>query len=191
MFDRVTDVLLELGYLERDPNGRIAVAAPGRALRRIYGERDLLVAECLRRGVWDHLDAPGLAALASCLVFEPRREDQAGDRTIPRGPFRAALESTELIWAELSELEAEHRLPEQDPVSTGLALATQRWAQGAPLDAVLREADLAAGDFVRWMKQAVDLLDQLSLVADGPLGRTARAAIDGIRRGIVAYSAIA
>ena len=38
---------------------------PGRALRRIYGERDLLVAECLRRGVWNDLDAPGLAALAA------------------------------------------------------------------------------------------------------------------------------
>jgi ATP-dependent RNA helicase HelY len=55
---------------------------------------------------------------------------------------------------------------------------------------VLRDAELAAGDFVRWMKQAVDLLDQLSIVADGEVGRTARKAIDGIRRGIVAYSSV-
>jgi len=40
------------------------------------------------------------------------------------------------------------------------------------------------------MKQAIDLLDQISIVADGPLGRTARSAIDGIRRGIVAYSSV-
>jgi apolipoprotein N-acyltransferase len=32
---------------------------------------------------------------------------------------------------------------------------------------VLDEADLAAGDFVRWTKQTIDLLDQLSMVADG------------------------
>ena len=192
VFDRVSEVLMELGYLERDEHGRLGVAGPGRALRRIYGERDLLVAECLRAGLWERLDAPALAALASCLVFEPRRErEEVGERGLPRGPFRAALEATEAIWERLSALEEEHRLPDSDPPSTGIALATFRWAQGAQLDAVLRDADLAAGDFVRWMKQAIDLLDQLSIVADGPLGRTARTAIDGIRRGIVAYSAVA
>jgi ATP-dependent RNA helicase HelY len=151
------------------------------------------VAECLRRGVWNDLDAAGLAALASCLVFEPRREREegAGERGLPRGHFRAALEATEAIWERLSALEEEHRLPDSNPPSTGLAMATQRWAQGASLDSVLRDADLAAGDFVRWMKQAVDLLDQISIVADGPLGRTARNAIDDIRWGIVAYSAVA
>jgi ATP-dependent RNA helicase HelY len=44
---------------------------------------------------------------------------------------------------------------------------------------------------VRWTKQTIDLLDQLSLVADGPVGRTARVAMDSIRRGIVAYSSVA
>ncbi len=189
VFDRVTDVLLELGYLETH-DGAVVVAAPGRSLRRIYGERDLLVAECLRRGLWDELDAPALAALVSTLVFEPRREE-TGERKLPGGPFRAAMEATGELWSQLSDLEAGHQLPESDPPSTGLALATQLWARGGQLDAVLREADLAAGDFVRWMKQAVDLLDQISIVADGPVGRTARTAIDGIRRGIVAYSSVA
>jgi len=188
VFDRVTDVLLELGYLETH-DGQVTVAAPGRSLRRIYGERDLLVAECLRRGIWNDLDAPSLAAVISTLVFEPRREE-AGERNLPRGPFRAAMETTGELWARLSDLEAEHRLPDSNPPSTGLALATQLWARGGQLDGVLREADLAAGDFVRWMKQAIDLLDQVSIVADGPLGRTARSAIDGIRRGIVAYSSV-
>jgi ATP-dependent RNA helicase HelY len=191
VFDRVTDVLIELGYLV-DRDGALTVAAPGRALRRIYGERDLLVAECLRRGVWDGLDAPALAALAAALVYEPRREGgDVNEYGMPRGAFRAALESTEAIWAELSELEAEHRLPDSDPPTSGISLATQQWASGATLDKVLRLADLAAGDFVRWMKQAVDLLDQISLGAEGDLGRTARVAIDGIRRGIVSYSSVA
>jgi ATP-dependent RNA helicase HelY len=181
--------LLELGYLEKE-NGAVTVAAPGRSLRRIYGERDLLVAECLRRGTWDQLDAPTLAAVVSTLIFEPRREE-TGERNLPRGAFRSAMEATGVLWAQLSDLEAEHRLPESNPPSSGLALATQLWARGGQLDAVLREADLAAGDFVRWMKQAIDLLDQISIVADGPLGRTARVAIDGLRRGIVAYSSVA
>lgn len=64
------------------------------------------------------------------------------------------------------------------------------WARGVPLDRVLSEADLAAGDFVRWTKQTIDLLDQLSMVADAPVATTARSALDAVRRGIVAYSAV-
>ena len=190
VFDRITELLLELEYLERDEHGRLVVALPGRQLRRIYGDRDLLVAESLRAGIWNGLDAPSLAAIASALVFEPRREDGI-ERGIPRGKFGDAFLATQDLWARLSVLEEDHRLPETGPLSAALALATYRWAQGARLDAVLRETDLAAGDFVRWMKQIVDLLDQVSLVADGELGRTARTAIDGIRRGIVAYSSVA
>jgi ATP-dependent RNA helicase HelY len=193
VFDRVTEVLQELGYVmasEQGGEGELEVTASGRVLMRIYGERDLLVSECLRRGLWDDLDVAGLAALASSLVYEPRREGSDVDYRIPRGGFRAALEATEAVWQELQALEVAHRLPEGTAPSPGIALATQRWAQGAALDVVLRDAELAAGDFVRWMKQAVDLLDQLSIVADGPLGRRARQAIDSIRRGIVAYSGV-
>jgi ATP-dependent RNA helicase HelY len=193
VFDRVTEVLAELGYVVASTGGgerELEVTPSGRVLMRIYGDRDLLVSECLRRGIWNDLDPSGLAALASSLVYEPRRESEAGDRGLPRGAFRAALEATEAVWEELSALEVAHRLPEGTAPSPGIALATQRWAQGAALDVVLRDADLAAGDFVRWIKQAVDLLDQLSLVADGPIGRRARQAIDGIRRGIVAYSGV-
>jgi ATP-dependent RNA helicase HelY len=37
----------------------------------------------------------------------------------------------------------------------------------------------------------VDLLDQISIVADAGLGGTARAAIDAVRRGVVAYGSVA
>lgn len=66
-----------------------------------------------------------------------------------------------------------------------------RWAQGASLDSVLSLADLAAGDFVRWTKQTMDLLDQLSVVAESEVGRVARRSLDSIMRGIVAYSSVA
>ena len=192
IFDRVTDVLLELGYLIETPSDELALAPVGRTLRRIYGERDLLVAESLRRGLWDGLDAASLAAMATSVVYEARREDpDAGERALPRGPFRSALDATTTLWAELDDLEQAHKLPGSQPLSTGLALAMFRWANGTPLDAVLRDADLAAGDFVRWTKQTIDLLDQVSVVAEGDIGRTARAALDAVRRGIVAYSSVA
>ena len=110
VFDRITELLLDLDYLEHDEHGRLLVAAPGRQLRRIYGERDLLVAESLRTGIWNGVDAPTLAALASCLVYEPRRDDGI-ERGIPRGPFAAAFSATEDQWARLSILEEDRRLP--------------------------------------------------------------------------------
>jgi ATP-dependent RNA helicase HelY len=191
VFDRVTDVLIELGYLVPGESGELTLSPDGRMLRRIYGERDLLVAESLRRGYWSELDAASLAAMATTLVYEPRREEgQLGDRYLPRGRFREAFENTGTLWADLDDRERLHRLPGSQPLATGLALAMFRWANGTALDSVLQEADMAAGDFVRWTKQTIDLLDQLSVVAEGDIGRTARVALDAIRRGIVAYSSV-
>jgi ATP-dependent RNA helicase HelY len=190
VFDRVADVLAELGYLaERD--GALAPTQHARVLARIYGDRDLLVAECLRRNVWDRLDAPGLAAMACALVYEPRRDEpNPAERYLPRGPFAEALEKTERLSARLDDLEREHRLPGSEPLATGLSIAMHQWASGRTLAVVLREADLPAGDFVRWAKQVIDLLDQISSVATGGLATVAREALLDVRRGIVAYSGV-
>ncbi|MEO6505136.1 MAG: DEAD/DEAH box helicase [Terrimesophilobacter sp.] len=190
IFDRVSDVLLELGYLaHRD--GTLVVGPHGRTLRRIYGERDLLVAECLRRGTWKQLDVAGIAAMATALVYEPRREDGALTyHHLPNKTFRAAFEKTTDLWSNLDDLEREHRLPGSDQPSAALCMAMYLWAQGGALDAVLRDAELAAGDFVRIAKQTIDLLDQISLVGDATVGPMAHAAVDAVRRGIVAYSSV-
>ena len=166
MFDRVLDVLAEVGYVAGRRATSSSLTDAGRTLQRIYGERDLLVAECLRRGLWDGLDAPSLAAMACALVFEPRRDDGSVDpRDLPRGRFRIAWERTQELWAELDDLEHDNRLPGIERPSAGLAGAMHAWARGSSLDAVLEDADMAAGDFVRWAKQTIDLLDQLSIVA--------------------------
>ncbi|MET0844506.1 MAG: DEAD/DEAH box helicase [Mycetocola sp.] len=191
IFDRVTDVLLEYEYLIPAEGGEVELSAAGRTLKRIYGERDLLVAEALRRGVWNDLDPASLAAMASCIVFEPRRDEGTmADRYLPGGAFRVALDRTQDLWARLDDTEQENRLPGSEPLATGLCVAMHKWARGSSLNVVLTEADMAAGDFVRWTKQTIDLLDQLSIVADGGVGRNARKALEAIRRGIVAYSTV-
>ncbi|GAA3772268.1 DEAD/DEAH box helicase [Microbacterium kribbense] len=189
-FDRVVDVLVALDYVRIAAEGAAMLAPAGRTMRRIYGERDLLVAEALRQGIWNELDAAGLAALACCLVYEPRRDDDPADHRLPRGPFRGALTATQRLWAQLDDLEHDHGLAGTAEVPAGLAQAMHSWARGVALERVLVEADLPAGDFVRWAKQTIDLLDQLSLVGEDALARTARQARDGVRRGIVAYSSV-
>ncbi len=191
IFDRVLDVLGALEYVTGSGDA-LELTDAGRTMRRIYGERDLLVAESLRQGLWKGLDAPSLAAMACCLVYEPRRDEaNSGERGLPRGAFRAAYERTTDLWAQLDDLEHDHHLPGSEPLAAGLAGAMHAWARGGMLDRVLVDADMAAGDFVRWAKQTIDLLDQLSIVADdADVARTARRALDGVRRGIVAYSGL-
>lgn len=191
VFDRVVEVLATLDYVTGAGDDTTLTEA-GRTMRRIYGERDLLVAESLRQGLWKGLDAPSLAAMACCLVYEPRRDEaSSGERGLPRGAFRGAYEKTATLWSELDDLEQDHQLPGSEPLAAGLAGAMHAWARGALLDRVLVDADMAAGDFVRWAKQTIDLLDQLSIVAeDADVARTARQALDGVRRGIVSYSSM-
>ncbi|KAA6433660.1 DEAD/DEAH box helicase [Agrococcus sediminis] len=187
-FDRIAEILRELGYLERTEHGE-RVSAAGDMLRRIYGERDLLTAESLRRGLWSGLDAPALAAIACALVYEGRRDDgMLPERMLPKGPFLDALDATQRLWAQLDDLEQAHRMPGTEPLQTGLTLAMHRWARGYPLEHVLRDTELAAGDFVRWTKQTIDVLEQLEHVAPKRLARTAAEAVDRIRRGVVEAS---
>jgi ATP-dependent RNA helicase HelY len=192
VFDRICDVLRRLGYLA-DADGVLTVTDDGRWLRRIYAENDLLLAECLRRGVWDELDAPGLAAAMSTLVYRSRREDSA-EPHVPGGPagrLALALEGTLRAWSELEDLESEHGLDTTVPLDTGLVEAVHRWAAGRSLDAVLRGGELSAGDFVRWCKQVIDVLDQVAQAAPHErLRTTARRAVDALRRGVVAYSSV-
>ncbi|RLP74336.1 DEAD/DEAH box helicase [Mycetocola tolaasinivorans] len=191
VFDRVTDVLKDREYLVKDENGALALSESGRILKRIYGERDLLVAEALRRGLWRELDAPQLAAMACALVYEPRRDEgNLDERDLPGGAFRDALRETEELWSKLDDTERAHQLPGSEPLSTGLSRAMFEWVRGRDLDQVLREADMAAGDFVRWSKQTIDLLDQLANVGDPEVRTVARRALNGVRRGIVAYSSV-
>ena len=199
-FDRVCEVLVELGYLETgdlDEPGEARVTAAGQRLRRLYNERDLLTAECLREGVWRRLDPAGLAACLSVLVHESRREEHGLSPRVPGGvAVRDALDATVRLWSELEDREREHRLPTMEAPDLGLVWTVHRWASGQPLEAVLRDGDLAAGDFVRRCKQLVDLLDQVAQAcsrepSDAALRSTALKAIDLVRRGVVAQSAVA
>jgi ATP-dependent RNA helicase HelY len=186
-FDRVCDVLVGLGYLTP---GAEQVTERGRHLMRIYSDMDLLAAESIRHDLWQGLDPAELAAVLSLLVFEARRTDDASPRW-PGGRTRPVMEEMVRLWRDLAEVEREHSLDflrEPDP---GFAWAAWRWALGDDLDDVLLGTDLAAGDFVRWVKQLVDLAGQVADAAgDSPLRRTARDTVAALRRGVVAYSSL-
>ncbi len=194
-FDRVCEVLAELGYLTA-PDDSAKVTDAGQALARIYAELDLLVAQCLRDNIWDGLTPAELACCAAALVYESRRDDDAETPRLPQGAVQTALARMVRTWGEVVELENDHHLSYQRQPDLGFSWAAFRWASGHRLDAVLREVDMAAGDFVRWCKQLIDLLDQIAEAAiDGStqgevLSRTARTAVSSVRRGVVAFSSV-
>ncbi|HEX9033207.1 MAG TPA: RNA helicase, partial [Streptosporangiaceae bacterium] len=184
-FDRVCSVLAQLGYLEGDK-----VTADGRMLAGIYSELDLLAAECLRRGVWDGLSPAELAACVSGLTFETRRADESGPPRLPGGQVGAVVSSMTRIWGELDGIEKGHRLSFLREPDFGFAVRSHAWASGRPLDVLLGD-DMTPGDFVRAVKQLIDLLDQIRQAAgETALASTAGAAIGALRRGVVAYTSV-
>jgi ATP-dependent RNA helicase HelY len=186
-FDRICDLLEEMGYLGE---GGTTVTQRGEQLRRLYTEKDLLAAECLRHGVWEKLDAPGLAAAISTLVHEPRREEAEISPRMPREEVHEAWTAMVRLWSGIEDRERDRGLPVTGDPDGGIAWMVYRWAGGHPLESVLRGSDIAAGDFVRRCKQIVDLLDQVgdaAATSGAPqLARTARSAVDAVRRGVVA-----
>jgi ATP-dependent RNA helicase HelY len=186
-FDRVCDVLTALGYLEGD-----RVTEQGSHLRRIYTDMDLVAAEAIRAGVLDELAPSELAAVLSALVFEARRADDASSPRLPGGRVQPALGELVRLWGQLDALERDHKLDFLREPDLGFAWAAWRWAEGDDLDDVLMVTGLSAGDFVRWMKQLLDLCGQVADAAgDAPLRSTARATAAAIKRGVVAYSVLA
>src|SRR5450755_2492694 len=184
VFHRVCDLLEHLDYLEGEK-----VTEAGRRLARLYGELDLLAAECLRQGTWRGLTPAELAACVSALVFEAREPTTAPPR-LPRGRVPAVLDDTMKLWGQLAKAERDRRLDFLREPAPGFAWAAFRWASGASLDSVLTDNAMTAGDFVRSIRQLLDLLGQIAQAADDDIGPIAERSMDALRRGVVAYSSI-
>lgn len=198
-FDRIVGLLAERGFITTG-DGDPKVTADGRMLARIYNESDLLVAECLRTGAWDGLGPAELAAVVSAVLYESRGADgPGGPPTLqpPTEPVRRALQQTRKLSAALRADERRHAITASREPDDGFVAAVYRWARTGDLASALDASDaagagspLSAGDFVRWCRQVLDLLDQLRNAAPGAeLRATAKQAIDTVLRGVVAVDA--
>lgn len=189
-FDRILELLAELDYVEFT-DGNPEITSEGERLALIHNECDLLVAQCLRRGVWDELDPAELAGVISMCTFENRR-DTISEAIGATDAMAVAMDNTLRIWEELSADEQRYRLPVTKYPEPGFALAIHQWAAGAPLGYCLAAAaecgaELTPGDFVRQARQVIDLLEQVRKTAyNDDTVWASRRAIDAIRRGVVA-----
>ncbi|MBB5873877.1 ATP-dependent RNA helicase HelY [Allocatelliglobosispora scoriae] len=191
-FDRICSILADRGYLAADGT----VTAAGKMLARIWTEADLLVAECLRDGVFEGLPPAELAAVVSTVLYEARREtdERIG---LPRGPVTTAVEEILARHRNIAEDELERGLDATREPDLGFVWPIYRWARGETLAKVLAsgtmDGEMPAGDFVRWARQVVDLLGQLAEASgvSAEVRGSARQAIALVNRGVLAYTAMA
>ena len=185
--DRVLDVLITWGYVDG-----WSLTDAGQLLTGLYTECDLLIAESLRTGAFDDLEPAEVAAVASCFTFERRGPDGDGPRPPRAWPSRTVAQryrAVERIGRELVVAEHDQRLPTSRPPDPGFAAAAAGWVQGRDLADILDDEEMTGGDFVRNIKQLIDLLGQIAEVAPDPqTADRARAAAEECRRGVVAAS---
>ncbi len=195
--DSVLGVLERRGYLD---GWRVTEA--GERLAGLYHEADLLVAEALESGHLDGLDPASLASVASGLCYEARREREA-PLPAPNVKVAGRLEAIGLLSEALSEEEKNARLPVTRGVDSGFASLAYEWARGRDLRQVLQPGAgpgrrgrkaapvMSGGDFVRNVKQVIDLLRQVAVVAaSAETAKSARVAAERLLRDVVAASSV-
>ncbi len=184
-FDRVLRLLDAWGHLDG-----WALTDKGTRLAHLYHECDLLIAETLDAGLLDDLDPASLAGLVSVFTYEHRSSTPP---PAPWFPSRKVRERFEAISDLAKELQAdEHRAGltltrDPDPGFVALAYA---WGAGEDLDDVLEDEELSGGDFVRNVKQLIDLLRQLGETSRPETARVANQAADQLLRGVIAASSM-
>ena len=178
-FDLIKVMLEKFGYLNND-----AVTTNGKLLSKIYGETDLLIAEMIRREAFGQLTAAELVSIVSVFVYESRKDSPP---KLPRGQVEEVLADLVKVWIEINDLETELGLePIREP-DAGFCWASYRWASGHSLTSILKGTDLTVGDFVRSMKQIIDLLRQIA-IASPHLSPIVKDALGRIDRGVIAYA---
>ncbi|MHB1129024.1 MAG: DEAD/DEAH box helicase [Ilumatobacteraceae bacterium] len=183
-FDDVVAHMEEWGYVSE-----WSLTERGTTLSRLFHESDMLIAEVVVNDLFEGLDAPSVAALASVFVYEHRSSDPPPKPKFPHPVLKTRWRDIQQISNSMVVAEERRGIPPHRAPDPGFIATTYAWANGSELFDILDDEDLTAGDFVRTMKQLIDLLRQLSQVATSATGQqVATAASEALFRGVVAAS---
>jgi superfamily II RNA helicase len=186
-FDRVLQLLDERGYVDG-----WALTDAGESLAQLSHECDLLLAETMRAGLLDDLEPATLAGLASTFTYEARGPAGSGPAAwFPSRRARARWAEIDKLAAGLNRDEARLRLPLTRRPDAGFVALAHAWAAGGDLGRVIEDEEISGGDFVRNIRQLLDLLRQLAPVANTrETAAACRTAADQIFRGVIAASSL-
>jgi ATP-dependent RNA helicase HelY len=185
-FDGVLGVLSAFGYVDREA---WSLTDAGEMLARTFHESDLLVTQCLRLELLDGLTPAELAGLVSTFVYEHRSPDDPPRPWFPSDDVKRRWRRIAAVSEDLAAIERSHGLGEHRPPEPTFIAVAYAWIAGDSFAEVVADEELTGGDFVRTMKQLIDLLGQIALVASDPqTRRAARQAADAAFRDVVADS---
>jgi len=179
-FDRICNVLTHLGYIEGDKP-----LDQGKILAKIFAESDLLLTESIRREIFQGLTATELLSVASAMIYQGRSSEAYAPK-MPHENVAHALVEVSRVWIELEALENEYDVKTQREPDFGFCYASYRWANGHSLSSILKGTDMTVGDFVRSIKQLIDLLTQIGGAAED-LRPICREGIKRLDRGVISY----
>lgn len=179
-FDRICNVLTHLGYIEGDKP-----LEQGKILAKIFAESDLLLTESIRREIFNGLSSTELLSVASAMIYQGRSAENYAPK-MPHENVANALVEVSRVWIELEALENEYDVKTQREPDFGFCYASYRWANGHSLSSILKGTDMTVGDFVRSIKQLIDLLTQIGGAAE-ELRPLCRDGIKRLDRGVVSY----
>lgn len=183
IFKNVLSVLEKFEYLTVSDSDNI-LTNKGELLTKIHSEQDLLLGEAIDRNVFSNLKPSELVSLVSGLTYESRI-DQDYEYWLPNEVLNERADELLAISHEIIGLEDKHDLSFTSEPDFSFANSVFMWANGASLRKVLKVANMSAGDFVRSMKQNIDLLGQISAF-ENSLAQTAKDALKLINRGVIA-----
>ena len=109
---------------------------------------------------------------------------------VPRGDVQMALAQVSKIYAKIHDAESDMNLEPMRAPDFGFCWASHKWASGHSLTSILKGSELTVGDFVRAMKQIIDLLRQLRAAAPD-LQPIIDQSLKQIDRGVIAYAGAA
>jgi ATP-dependent RNA helicase HelY len=180
-FMDVVELLTDMDYIND-----WSLTEKGEVLSGIFHESDLLVVETMNKGIFDNLSVPDLVGVASTLVFEPRGGDSGPATRWPSDLVRQRFKRIEKLSQHLNDAQRSRGLHMHRPPHGGLAMECAGWSSGKPLSKIL-DPELTPGDFVRSIRQLIDLLRQIAQTTrNEQLRATALQAIETLNRGVVA-----
>lgn len=183
-FEAVNTLLGEWGYVDG-----WTLTDNGVSLTGIYHECDLLLAESMNRGLLDGLEPESMAAMASCFTYESRVAGPPSEPWFPNGDLKKRYERIRVLAEQLNSRERRLGLNQTRQPDPGFVALAHAWASGLHLDEVLDDESIPGGDFVRNIRQLLDLLRQIADVSASPTTTsTALSAVDAMMRGVVAAS---
>jgi ATP-dependent RNA helicase HelY len=185
-FDYLIKLLTEWHYVDT-----WALTDKGLLLSKIFHESDLLIAECISEDLLTGLSPVDLAALVSCFIYEDRNRDDVGSAHYPSTDIKQRFLGIQKISRRLIKAETASGLQNHRSPDPGFIAATHDWAKGNSLLDILESDEVTAGDFVRTMKQLIDVLRQLAMIFTDEADReSATKASELLFRGVVASSSL-